>query len=281
MRRNHVLFVESLICSLCCWCVSVWWRYRLIAVLPGHQATINLHLSLAVPSHRARSFRGPLAAHNNTQNAAGPCQAVLICGYGPGVEFSRRWLLDLLYSVGGLATSFSLHAGQRQWADTQPAITQQERPAQTHTHSCMCTHTHTYINVYGWIDGKSREREAGEVAAGRFEEDLRKRERETEGKLSQCVFWGFVLTQWVFSLHCGHGNQCIEGLSSSLSSQRWHCTPSERQNANRCPTKIEMAKSFPTQIHHRVLFRGCDHAVVLQCVLDSSKEAPSALLASD
>lgn len=100
-----------------------------IDLLPGHQATINLHLPLAVPSHRARSFRGLLAAHNNTQNATGPCQAVLICGCGPGVEFSRRWLLDPLYSVGGLATSFSLHAGQHQWANTQPAITQQERPA--------------------------------------------------------------------------------------------------------------------------------------------------------
>lgn len=106
--------------------LSVCWRYRFIAVLLGHQATINLHLSLAEPSHKARGFRGLLAAHNNTQNAAGPCQPILICGCGPGVEFSLCWLLDLLYSVGGLATSFSFHTGQHQWADAQPAITQQE-----------------------------------------------------------------------------------------------------------------------------------------------------------
>lgn len=85
---------------------SVWWRYRFITVPPGHQATINLHLSLAAPSHDARSFRILLTARNNTQNAMGPCQPVLICDCGPGVEFSRCWLLDPLYSVGGLATSF-------------------------------------------------------------------------------------------------------------------------------------------------------------------------------
>lgn len=171
--------------------LSVWWRYRYTAVLRGHQATINLHLYLAVPSHRARSFRGPLAAHNNTQNAVGPCQPVLICGCGPGVEFSRCWLLDLLYSAGGLATSFSLHAGQHQCLQLH---SRKGLLRHTHTHACLRAHTHTHINVYGWIDGKlnslvRREKEAGDVAVGCFEEVLRKREggsRERE-TVSVCV----------------------------------------------------------------------------------------------
>lgn len=141
-------------CASACLCVcvqkkralrlSLWWRYRYIAVLPGHQATINLHLYLAVPAHRAGSFRGLLAAHNNTQNAAGPCQPSLICGCGPGVEFSRCWRLDPLYSVGGLATSFGLHGGQHQWADTQPAITQRDGPASMHTGVPVRVHAHTH-----------------------------------------------------------------------------------------------------------------------------------------
>lgn len=141
-------------CVRACVRLSLWWRYRYTAVLRGHQATINLHLYLAVPAHRASSFRGLLAAHNNTQNAVGPCQPSLICGCGPGVEFSRCWLLDLLYSVGGLATSFGLHGGQRQWADTQPAITQRDGPASTHT--CMPArvrgHTHS-THTLMFMDG--------------------------------------------------------------------------------------------------------------------------------
>lgn len=123
--------------ALCVCC-----RYKYIALLPGHGATINLHLYLAAPSDGVL-----LAAHNNTQNAAGPCQPSLICGCRPGVEFNCCWLLDLLHSVGRLATSFSLHTGQNQWADMQRATSSAGKSC-TDTH--MCVHTaHTHFDVNG------------------------------------------------------------------------------------------------------------------------------------
>lgn len=115
-------------------------------MLPGHWGTINLHLDLAAPSDRV-----PLTAHNNTQNAAGPCRPSLICGCRPGVEFNCCWLLDLPHFVGRLATSFSLHTGQNQWADMQRATPQQGSPAQTGR--CVCVHpahTHTLTLMDRW-----------------------------------------------------------------------------------------------------------------------------------
>lgn len=74
----------------------------------------------------------------------------------------------------------------------QPAITQRERAVYTHTHAYVRTHKHTHITDYGWIDGRMNswtEREAGDVAVGCFEEDLRKRGRELGERetVSVCV----------------------------------------------------------------------------------------------
>lgn len=164
-------FTKRMTCSV----QSIWGRYGFIPILPGHKATINLHLSLTAPSHWVQSFRVLLAALNNSQNAAGPCQPVLICGCRPRVELSRCWLLDLLYSVGGLATSFSLHAGKQQWADTRAAITQRDGPARTNTHTPM------YGEMHGARFGpKSKERQVmwRSAALNRTWE----KERESKGK---------------------------------------------------------------------------------------------------
>ena len=134
----YVCLVDRNALCVCC-------RYKYIAVMPGHWITINLHLYLAAPSDRV-----PLTAHNNTQNAAGPCRPSLICGCRPGVEFNCSWLHDLLHFVGRLATSFSLHTGQNQWADMQRATPQQGSPAQTGLCVCVCVcapSTYTQFDV--------------------------------------------------------------------------------------------------------------------------------------